>query len=121
MCNCDDTSPDAFTRRTVRARKAHRCVECDAAIPAGASYEVISGIWGGEPDRFRTCSTCAEVRHLFERRPGAHCPVTVGDLYECIREEAEGRAQAMRSFEGSVVMGHVAGVLFRRGERRSRC
>lgn len=63
--NIDDGLPSAFTARIVKARKAHKCVECGEVIFPGTRYERASGIWDGEPLRFHTCLDCISVRSAF--------------------------------------------------------
>ena len=68
---CDNTSiAYQFTIR--KARKAHRCLECNGRIAAGNHYEFISGIWPDQgPDSFKTCVMCAVVREAMN--DGAPC------------------------------------------------
>lgn len=54
--------PECFIIRTPKARKEHRCCECRGMILVGESYQRASGIWDGEPMRFKTCCDCAELR-----------------------------------------------------------
>lgn len=57
--------PTCFTSARPRARKRHRCCECCGVIEPGEVYEQDSGIWDGEPERFRTCLPCAELRRRY--------------------------------------------------------
>lgn len=43
------------------ARKAHKCYECDDAIPKGARYQFISTLYEERWDTYRTCLACVEV------------------------------------------------------------
>ena len=62
----DGEGAAAASSRTVRkARKHHRCVECREDIKPGDRHEYLSGIWDGEPDAFRTCLSCVEIRTHF--------------------------------------------------------
>lgn len=44
------------------ARKTHTCCECHGEIRIGETYERCSGIWDGEPMRFKTCLDCVAMR-----------------------------------------------------------
>lgn len=54
--------PECFVVRTPKARKQHKCCECRGRIQLGETYERASGIWDGEPMRFKTCCDCAALR-----------------------------------------------------------
>lgn len=54
--------PECFVVRTPKARKQHKCCECRGRIQIGETYERASGIWDGEPMRFKTCCDCAALR-----------------------------------------------------------
>jgi hypothetical protein len=53
--------PDAFVQKVRRARKEHVCCECGKDICPGEKYQVSSGVWDGEPDRYKQCLHCAAV------------------------------------------------------------
>jgi len=71
MSNCScvlvagGDGPEASTTSTRKARKSHVCCECAETINRGDKHEHVSGIWNGEPSRFRTCLTCVEIRDAF--------------------------------------------------------
>lgn len=44
------------------ARKRHKCCECGGLILEGEQYHRVSGIWDGEPLRFKTCTDCWSLR-----------------------------------------------------------
>ncbi len=135
MCSCDvATSPDAFVSGTRRARKQHRCCECRETIEPGATYQVISGIWDGEPGRYKTCLPCVAARDAFDRRPGSDCHAPLGDLFECVHELLEDArrdlfwddvederfkrsTQWYRDVGVPMVVGFAAGEMFRERER----
>lgn len=54
--------PQAYVNAVVKARKPHRCYECRGDIKAGEQYHRHSGIWDGEPGRFKVCSECDALR-----------------------------------------------------------
>src|SRR5678816_828503 len=65
LTGSDGEGPSCYTEKTPTARKPHRCTECKDEIPAGAKYELISGIWDGRPERYKTCLLCVEIRNHF--------------------------------------------------------
>ena len=75
--------PSAFSSKTRRARKAHKCCECRGTIAAGEEYLYISGVWDGSPASFKTCSTCVEIRGHFAC--GAARGI-LGELWNELRE-----------------------------------
>lgn len=69
-CACVYTSgdgdlPEFCSTEIVKARKAHRCVECRDVIAIGQRHERTSGKWDGEINSFRTCLLCVEIRAAF--------------------------------------------------------
>lgn len=60
-----DDGPSCSTTTVRTARKAHVCCECHAPIQPGEQYEYTSGIWDREPNTYKTCSFCREVRNHF--------------------------------------------------------
>jgi len=68
-CACmyvpDYDSPQFFREKMVKARKEHKCCECQRAIEPGETYEYSSGMWDGRLDQHKTCSDCVSVRANF--------------------------------------------------------
>lgn len=58
----DVIMPAAFKMVTRKARKPHFCCECGSDIRKGEKYQYISGIWDGEPNSYKTCNSCSELR-----------------------------------------------------------
>jgi len=67
MCSCDfdGECADVFVSKVRKARKPHRCIECDAEIVPGELHEwgkyLLDGEWGED----RTCMTCVRIRRDF--------------------------------------------------------
>ncbi len=57
MCYIDEPS-DVWSETTVRARKPHRCFECDRTIPAGVRYVRFGSLFDGHWDTFRMHYEC---------------------------------------------------------------
>lgn len=76
------------------AHKTHICCECGGVIKLFETYERASGIWDGEPMRFKTCLDCVEMRkELSEGEEQWY----YGGLWEAIVES--GHAEFRRRME----------------------
>jgi hypothetical protein len=80
-----DGSPEFENVREVKARKAHKCVECRSVIAAGETYERVAGKFEGRFYCNATCNACSEIRNAFENQDGAYS--TVGELWQEMREQ----------------------------------
>jgi hypothetical protein len=83
-CDCSvdvDEMPEFFLTDIVKARKEHKCCECDAKISVGEKYERVKGKWSGEIFTFKTCLICKRIREDY-------CPTgwEYGGLQEAIWE-----------------------------------
>lgn len=54
----DVEPPDCYLHEERRAAKEHQCCECRGVIRKGERYHVHSGVWGGEPARYKRCADC---------------------------------------------------------------
>lgn len=78
----DDADPvEFFERRTVVARKPHRCSECGGEIAVGEKHEVCAYKFEGAFHSDRTCAPCREAAAEFEYH------VMGGDLWAMLAEE----------------------------------
>ncbi len=78
----DGDSPAFFTAGFVKARKPHKCCECQAVIADGESYERASGKWEYGVDVYTTCGPCQDIRQSF------YCDgYTFGQLWEDVEEQ----------------------------------
>ena len=68
----DGSNASCSTTSRPKARKPHECCECGEAIPAGAVYERLTGVWDGDAATFKTCASCVEIRDHFARGCGGH-------------------------------------------------
>lgn len=69
-CACIDASydgdmPTFYNRKTVKARKEHKCCECGDIIKTGSEYEKAVGRWGKDFDVYKTCADCLSIGHAF--------------------------------------------------------
>lgn len=70
-CVCDYDPATVYSAEIVKkARKEHKCFECDRTIHRGERYERVFGIWDGDVSVFRTCTHCLEIREYVR----AHVP-----------------------------------------------
>lgn len=67
MCSCDifDGWPAVYDLTIRKARKTHRCYECNRSIEPGERYEDVKSLFDGIWDRFRTHLSCAGIRRDF--------------------------------------------------------
>ena len=61
-CYCDSEEPSFYIEKFVKARRHRTCCECGGGIKQGAQYQVITGQWGGDIQRYKTCEPCADLR-----------------------------------------------------------
>lgn len=94
-----DNPPQAFQEQICRARKLHRCYECQTEIQPGTFYHYASGVWDGRPDSFRTCLECNGLRQYLTDG------YTFGGLHEEISYLIE---EGWRPPDGAVVPAWVA-------------
>lgn len=64
MCFYHDGEADIYKVKPVRARKTHRCYECQRAIQPGEPYLRHFQVYEGEPFSCAVCRDCAYVRQL---------------------------------------------------------
>lgn len=61
----DVDSIDLIEEATRKARKPHKCCECQLPIPIGATYQHVVGRYDGEICVYDTCAICVEIRAVF--------------------------------------------------------
>lgn len=80
--NGGEDGPSCSTTVVRTARKEHQCSECREAIAPGVRYEYFSGIWDGQPNAYKTCLACVEIRDHFACSSGW----TFGDVWAQLEE-----------------------------------
>ena len=95
-CSCDYTPPEFYHRELRRARKEHRCAECDGRILAGEQYEHVRGKWDGYVGTFKTCERCVDIRTWTKNNVPCLCWAHGNGDEDCKQavEEAAWRAPA---------------------------
>lgn len=61
-CYCDYDPPAWHRSSRPRAKRRHRCDECDAPILPGQIYENVVGKWESSISTFKTCPACLMLR-----------------------------------------------------------
>jgi hypothetical protein len=88
MCSCEDAERPTFCNVTrPKARKLHRCCECNSPIQPGDRYERISGKWDGDMGTYTTCLFCEALRDVLSDALG--CSPPLSNLIECLDSYAD--------------------------------
>ena len=63
-CSCNDNweGPELVVEHYPKARKPHKCCECERTIQPGERYEYVRGLWDGEFETYKTCLGCFRLR-----------------------------------------------------------
>ena len=100
-CYCEPTNPDGcsdvWTTTHPRARKSHKCHECNEIIVPGETYERIFSIYEGAIEVYKTCEFCAAEIERLRKLPMFEEGIIKGDLACCLVYEMRG--QPMRDSE----------------------
>ena len=105
----DYDPPEAFKEINRKARKPHRCFECNGTIPKGETYSYVSGVWDHQGCSFKICTDCAKIREDLL----AHGNIEdweYGDLIQEVSERIDepeicAHELAMRFFENTLRRG----------------
>lgn len=73
--------PQAYSYKVRTARKNHPCCECNNIIPKGDKYHYHSGVWDFEPNSFKICNRCEELRNKINKGKDIYDTVPFGELY----------------------------------------
>ncbi len=74
-----------FEESTVKARKDHRCYECNREIPKGTKHDIVKVLFDGEGwETLRRCPLCSYVAEVCGMKSG-ECPLW-GGLIEATQE-----------------------------------
>ena len=86
MCDWGDESYWTFVNQTMhRARKQHKCAECNRTIEIGERYEFLFGKCDGETYSVKTCGHCIEARGMLIRECESY---PIGDVRNGLKEHA---------------------------------
>ena len=82
FCECDSDGYSSFyTAQRRKARKQHRCLECNAPILPGETYEYAAGKSEGGMWDAKTCAACLALVDWIKAHVPCYCRMH-GDLYE---------------------------------------
>lgn len=81
----DFDAPEFYNESIVKARKQHKCYECNRIIDIGKQYQRVTGKWDSSVDTFCTCLDCMNIREAF-RCGGSFL---FGELWTTLRESQE--------------------------------
>lgn len=56
-------APTCYKESERKAKKEHKCCECNGLIQKGERYIVANGIWDNKPMEFKTCLDCYNLRN----------------------------------------------------------
>lgn len=73
--------PEFFSVKVVKARKSHKCCECNRVINIGEKYERANGKWLGKVDTYATCLDCVSVKKSY------FCNYNFRELWDAFAEE----------------------------------
>jgi len=82
----DTDLPSVFSDTVRKARREHKCCECQGIIKPGEKYHIFKGCWEGKWDEFKTCLDCIEVRDEIRSLYRDDEGPPFGDLGEWARE-----------------------------------
>lgn len=99
-CDWDDCErPDFFSVVHVnKARKVHKCAECNGPIFTGESYKRVTGKWNGDVDIYRTCASCLELEEWAKISVPCFCWNIFGELHERVKEMVDDVAPNVPGF-----------------------
>jgi len=89
--------PKVYNVKIVKARKEHKCCECNGIINMGESYNVHSGLWDGKWDKYKVCLDCDEIRKEIDK----DCYYGEGTPFEELLEyvaECENGSEIIKKF-----------------------
>ncbi len=87
--------PEFQNERTSKARKDHKCCECDGIIFKGFAHKAVTGKWNGAVQTFRMHIACSQIaenaRDFFTTEVGLFEDEIFGfgELVEAAREDAD--------------------------------
>lgn len=82
--DCSDEGQEFFNSSVRKARKIHKCSECEDEIKPKENYEHVFGKWRDEIGVYNTCSACLEIREHFM------CSYRFTSIWEDLKEYHDG-------------------------------
>lgn len=88
----DFETPALYERVGRKARKEHRCEECQRPIRPGERYIFHKGLSDGSWWQAKICSRCTRVREALEDEEIGNClALPFGEMRSALRERCEER------------------------------
>ena len=78
--------PEFYNEERVKARKQHRCDECQRAIPIGAVYVRCSGKWDGYVATYRQHVECRDFCASVNLEHIGECLIPFGGMNDAIND-----------------------------------
>ena len=94
MSYCFEESAKLSSTFKRKARKTHRCDECERIIQPGETYEINRGLWSEGFYEHKTCGVCEELRSRF------FCSWLMGSVIDDLAAEIEENDIPVESLEG---------------------
>lgn len=82
-----DGSCEFYDIRWPKAKKEHRCEDCNRVIAKGENYQRVAGKFDGEFFAVSTCAVCVEIRNAFTCTEYDQVGPPPGELWNDIREQ----------------------------------
>jgi hypothetical protein len=67
-----------------KARKPHKCCECDGVIQPGENYHYHHGVWDGEAADYKVCIDCEALRAEYDADSHADECTALAQLSETV-------------------------------------
>ena len=71
---------------TPKARKPHRCCECNLTIPPGVTYHRFQGLFDHSWINYKWCNTCGDLKNRVEKELRHKEGLVFEGLYEAAEE-----------------------------------
>lgn len=87
-CYCDYDTPEFWSSSKPRAKKKHRCYECNGEILPGEQYEYSANKYDGRMWQYHVCERCYDIRMFVQNNVPCFC-YAYGGLQETAEEAIE--------------------------------
>ena len=117
MCDCDFVTTDIHTKKVLKTRSPHKCVECGELISKGTMMHRVTTLAEGLFDRHYTCLDCEAISKYLVTTDPDFC-ICYGELVEVLLtdygfstlelEDAAKKEGIPSAFNGGVVKGRYS-------------
>ena len=88
-CYCDYDPAEFYHSEKRKARKQHKCDECDGVIQSGERYEHVRAKWEGDVGTYDTCARCLDLREFIMAHVPCVCWAHGNMIEDCIEAAQE--------------------------------